>query len=204
MDTPGEWSSPLVTATRLRWTQDVLDPDDRVVEMTHVHKQRRSNVLLQRARWLTPEPDRDVCHGSFLFQLLVDPGHEFFFEHPRGHVPGLLLVEAGRQAGMAVCHLYCNVDSEVEFVLDDLGVSFMSMGSLTSPIFILLRFADKEFRKDRLAVFTQHIWFVQGNRSLGTMQIRARTLSKKLFARLESQVTSDSPGEVSATAPPRP
>lgn len=183
-----EVSSSVVRATQVRWTQNVHDPDDRVIEMGHVHKQQMSNVLLQRVRWLPPEPDNGLSDDSFFFQILVDQQHEFFFEHRRGHVPGLLLIEAGRQGALAASHLYCNVDSEVEFVLDDLSVSFTSMASLTSPVFMLLRILDKGFRKDQLVTMTHHACFLQEGRSLGSMQGRFRILSKKLFARLESQV----------------
>lgn len=40
--------------------------------------------------------------GTNRWQLLIDPGHPVFFDHPVDHVPGMLLVEAARQASESV------------------------------------------------------------------------------------------------------
>ncbi|WP_280409454.1 AfsA-related hotdog domain-containing protein [Nocardia brasiliensis] len=39
--------------------------------------------------------------GGMSFRLAFDPAHPFFFDHPMDHVPGMLLLEAARQAALA-------------------------------------------------------------------------------------------------------
>jgi len=51
------------------------------------------NVLIEA-------PD-DADRKAGRIAMLVDPSHAFFFEHDNGHVPGMMLLEAGKQA--AVC-----------------------------------------------------------------------------------------------------
>ncbi|MFK4298638.1 hypothetical protein ABH924_003809 [Arthrobacter sp. GAS37] len=50
---------------------------------------------------------RNVMLGQssrpFVWPLRVDPTHPIFFDHPLDHVPGMLLVEAARQAMRAAC-----------------------------------------------------------------------------------------------------
>ncbi|MCZ9884475.1 ScbA/BarX family gamma-butyrolactone biosynthesis protein [Arthrobacter sp. B2a2-09] len=50
---------------------------------------------------------RNVMLGQssrpFVWPLRVDPTHPIFFDHPLDHVPGMLLVEAARQAVRAAC-----------------------------------------------------------------------------------------------------
>ncbi|HET7538528.1 MAG TPA: AfsA-related hotdog domain-containing protein [Polyangiaceae bacterium] len=50
------------------------------------------NVLIE-----VPE-DADRKIGRI--PMLVDPNHDFFFEHENGHVPGMMLLEAGKQAAV--------------------------------------------------------------------------------------------------------
>ncbi|WP_323073340.1 AfsA-related hotdog domain-containing protein [Mycetohabitans endofungorum] len=42
----------------------------------------------------------------FVAPLIIEPDHPFFFEHEIDHVPGLMLVEATRQACTAVSHMF--------------------------------------------------------------------------------------------------
>ena len=54
---------------------------------------------------LSPADDEDrPAHGrASRWRLRVDQAHPVLFDHPVDHVPGMLLLEAARQAGQAVC-----------------------------------------------------------------------------------------------------
>lgn len=58
----------------------VLSPSDAQVRSA-------TNVLIGRA------------HGTRV-PLLVDPKHPYFFEHPNVHIPGMMLLEGGKQAAV--------------------------------------------------------------------------------------------------------
>ncbi|WP_306317888.1 MULTISPECIES: ScbA/BarX family gamma-butyrolactone biosynthesis protein [unclassified Streptomyces] len=77
-----------------------------------------ANVLLRTAT------DDDTS----TWRLHVDPEHPGYFEHPSDHVPGMMLLEAFRQAG----HLTAASDC----VLASLNAEFRSFGELCRPIVI--------------------------------------------------------------------
>ncbi|MFP4445165.1 MAG: AfsA-related hotdog domain-containing protein [Desulfosudaceae bacterium] len=49
---------------------------------------------------ITP-PEHVSSNGQFCSHMSVDPHHFYFFEHPCTHVPGMMLLEAGKQ--LALC-----------------------------------------------------------------------------------------------------
>lgn len=49
---------------------------------------------------ITP-PEHVSRNGQFCSHMSVDPHHFYFFEHPCTHVPGMMLLEAGKQ--LALC-----------------------------------------------------------------------------------------------------
>ncbi|MEW1821819.1 ScbA/BarX family gamma-butyrolactone biosynthesis protein [Arthrobacter sp. NPDC080031] len=57
-----------------------------LLECADVGHATQRNVMLGRSR------------SPFLWPLRVDPTHPIFFDHPLDHVPGMLLIEAARQA----------------------------------------------------------------------------------------------------------
>jgi hypothetical protein len=71
----------------------------------------------------------------FYSRMHVNTSHPFFFEHPNEHVPGIMLVEALRQFGIACSHSFCNVPCKgVQFVLSDMKVSFNGYLEINFPI----------------------------------------------------------------------
>ncbi|WP_158439939.1 ScbA/BarX family gamma-butyrolactone biosynthesis protein [Nocardia brasiliensis] len=58
-----------------------------------VGREHPKNVLLAHGSTTTA--------GGMSFRLAFDPAHPFFFDHPMDHVPGMLLLEAARQAALA-------------------------------------------------------------------------------------------------------
>src|SRR5258707_3015090 len=98
------WAEPLASIPRI----------DRAL----VHKRHDENVFVSRLQRVL-EGDEDV----FATQFVLDPGHSFFFEHPLDHIPGLMLVEAGRQAATAASHLFYGVPRNPVFLLRGLAVN---------------------------------------------------------------------------------
>ncbi len=82
-----------------------------------VHKAQDRNVLVARP------PDR-LPSGATIAEVTHDPEHPFFYEHAQDHVPGLYLIEAVRQLGVAAAHLHHDVPRGRPFVLSEMSVRF--------------------------------------------------------------------------------
>ncbi|MFR9798774.1 ScbA/BarX family gamma-butyrolactone biosynthesis protein [Streptomyces sp. MS06] len=67
-----------------------------VVEPASVGRLLHSDVVLR-------EPE-DIAHPPHRWLLEVDTRHPILFDHPVDHVPGMVLMEAARQAAQAVHH----------------------------------------------------------------------------------------------------
>ncbi len=71
----------------------------------------------------------------FFSRMHVDTNHSFFFEHPNEHLPGLMLIEAIRQFGIACSHKFINVPlAGVQFALSDIKINFNGYLELNYPI----------------------------------------------------------------------
>lgn len=51
-------------------------------------------------------PSSAAAHRGHNWTLRIDPGHPVLFDRPADHVPGMMLLEAARQATQAVCAPY--------------------------------------------------------------------------------------------------
>jgi hypothetical protein len=113
-----------------------------VLDRRLVHKSFDENVLISHVEAM-PDPgatDEDDLQKApsrrdhFQGRLYVQRGHRFFFEHPRDHVPGLYLIEAGRQMSVAIAHMFYGVPFGTEFVMTDLAVEFRNMANIQDPL----------------------------------------------------------------------
>ncbi len=132
-----------------------------------VHKSRDENVLVSRVEPLNDTPD----DHRYAVRLHFDPDHAFFFEHPVDHVPGLALIEAGRQVGLAVAHLFFDVPTVgVSFFLNALEVDFTSFAAIDRPVFGLAEMRNVTYRRDRIHTmdFTGHM--LQQGRLVSTLR----------------------------------
>jgi len=126
----------------------------------HVHKTEDQNRFL---KWMTV---RENAEGETIYSAEVrfirdhpyffeHDHHPYFFEHDRQHLPGLYIIEAGRQLGLAVPHLFLDVGYDYHSVLDGCDMSFSGFATLTDPLFI-----DPFFEKGRYNPYllTEHLF----------------------------------------------
>ncbi len=127
-----------------------------------VHKARDENVLVARVERTT--------EGRFATWLRVPTDHPFFFEHACDHVPGLLLVEAARQAGVAVAHLHHGVPRDgVSFLFRELSASFSAFAALDRPLFGLGEVTGLRRKGDRVTAMTYGGPVLQDGALVGTL-----------------------------------
>lgn len=166
---------------RLRqWAEEFGDGPPPVLDRKLVHKHRVENVFVSRFEALDDEHPDD-----FIAQLFIDPTHGFFFEHPLDHVPGLMLVEAGRQLGTAVAHVAYDVPiGDTVFILNGMEVDFTSFAELDEPVFVNSEVSEKKFKRGALTEMFYHGNFIQNEKPIGFMSGRWNIYSKKVMQRM--------------------
>jgi hypothetical protein len=155
------------------------------LDRAFVHKMDMRNVLLARVAPAADHPDQHVA------ELAIDDRHPYHFEHAQDHVPGMMLIEAGRQMAMAIAHLYYQVPLDVVFVLNEVSISFSRFAELGRPVFIHSTVADKVQRRDQLAAMSLGGDFIQGGEVLGSMSGRWTMLDRALIERLRRRARGD-------------
>ncbi|MEZ4320328.1 MAG: AfsA-related hotdog domain-containing protein [Myxococcota bacterium] len=142
-----------------------------------VHKNDDANVLLGRL-------ERVGAH-RFAAQLHLVADHPFFFEHACDHVPGLALVEWGRQTGIAVAHRFYDVPLDgFAFVIRELSVTFTSFAELDGPVFGESEVTEVVERRGVLHQMRFGGHFLQHGTSIGTIEGQWTVLPDAVMRRL--------------------
>lgn len=149
--------------TELEIQRPIARSTPQAIDGRLVHKVRRENVLLASVERAACGPD------SYVARMRVDPEHPFFFEHPLDHVPSMMLIEGGRQVGIAVSQMFLDVPFETAFAPTEITARFSAYAELTSPVDIACDAHDKVFRRGRLARVRLEGRFIQRGRVLGEM-----------------------------------
>lgn len=153
------------------------------VTKQHVHKTFDKNRLLS---WLKCESD-ETGQEIYTAKVRVLRDHAYFFEHDRHHLPGLYIIEAGRQLGLAVPHIYLGVGFDYAFVLDGCDMSFSGFANLSDDLFIQARILNPVYRKNRLQSLTFDGTFLQNDVPLVSYQSHIRLIHERLLKRYEQQ-----------------
>ena len=123
-------------------------------------------------------------------QLAFDVDHPFFFEHPCDHVPGLALIEAGRQSGLVVAHRFYDVPTEgVSFFVRELVARFDGFAALDAPVFGYGVVTDVRRKRGRVASMRYTGHYLQQGASIGTLTGEWTIVDTAVMARLRRQAT---------------
>ncbi|MBN1696654.1 MAG: hypothetical protein JW881_03980 [Spirochaetales bacterium] len=123
--------------------------------------------------------------GIYYTNLLVNPYHYFFFEHPNEHLPGMMLIEAARQFMIACGHLFGKIPLKgCQFVLSNFGVEFMRFTELNYPITIRGDVEHIKYNRHGYVSETKvSISILQNVQTTARLHIDARIINEKLFRR---------------------
>jgi hypothetical protein len=144
-----------------------------------VHKLDMRNVFIRRVAPLSPDrPDEHLA------ELAIDDQHPYHFEHAQDHVPGMMLIEAGRQLAMAIAHLYYAVPNQAVFVLNEVSIAFSHFAELSAPVYVHSAVGDKIYRRDQLVAMSSGGEFVQNGAVLGTMSGRWTMFDRAVIERM--------------------
>jgi hypothetical protein len=133
------------------------------IDGKYVHKRDPRNVLLAYVRQPPGQPDRVES------EMVHDIEHPFFFEHPLDHIPAMMLVEAGRQLGIAVSHLFLGVPLDRMFATRSFDIRFDDFAELHTPVLIVGALADRKYHRGELLHLRFDGVFSQGGREIGRM-----------------------------------
>jgi len=151
------------------------------IDKRYVHKCQEDNVLISDIRRISTDPEEFEC------DMVVDPQHPFFFEHPSDHVPGMMLIEAGRQVGIAVSHLFLNVPFGTAFISKEFNVRFEALAQLDEPITIRTRFSNSTFRHGALSEGILHGTVLQCGKVVASLQGDWRMYPREIYQRFREQ-----------------
>ena len=172
----------------LEWATDFCPNNPLRLDKKIVHKSDDRNVCVSRIEKLN-----DLSDDQFIFQVAVDTKHPFFFEHPYDHIPGMLVIEAGRQIGTAISHLFYNVPYDTAFILKDLHSKFYNYAEISKPLFGLSSVSNKKFRKNQLIEMETEGVFIQNGEKVAYMKGIWNIYKKAILKRMrQSKFTSAS------------
>jgi 2-oxo-3-(phosphooxy)propyl 3-oxoalkanoate synthase len=147
------------------------------IDGRYVHKNFERNVLLADVR------RRADSEEWFEAEMVHDMDHPFFFEHPLDHVPAMMLVETGRQLGIAISHLYLGVPLGTMFATRSFDIRFTDFAETRKPVQITAHVTDRQYRRGALIHLRMDGYFSQQGRQLGSMGGTWSMLDPQLWKR---------------------
>ena len=149
------------------------------IEKHLVHKAWEENVLISRLQQL--EEDLIIA------EIVQDIHHPFFYEHPKDHVPGLYIIEAARQFGTVLSHLYYDVPLNMPFILDNLQTQFYKFAETDRPLFAWAKIEDKAYGKNFLSHMQVTTSIIQGEEVIASVSGLFRVFESVKYNKLRQE-----------------
>ncbi|MDO3383097.1 AfsA-related hotdog domain-containing protein [Gilvimarinus algae] len=145
------------------------------------HKHREENRLISEPRQLS----EDV----YELHLMIDEEGELMHDHQSGqHVQGMLLIEAVRQATVAITESYYIQTTGIDyaFVLNDMSVKYNNF-SFPVPATITCRVVDKSLDNPRRLSFSMEADVVQCGACVSSLTFAIAAMDKERIHRQENR-----------------
>jgi len=108
-----------------------------------------------------------------------------FFDHAYDHIPGMVIIEACRQLGTALCHKHLNIGYENEFIFEKMETHFFKFASLKNETYIDAHITKIDQKNNKIRKADGIGYIHQNNILLGTISFSTPIVSKKIIARLK-------------------
>jgi hypothetical protein len=127
--------------------------------------------------------------NSFIANIHVNPTQSYFFEHPLDHVPGMFILEACRQIGIACFHMYGNTPFQgVNFLLTDFNAKFQNYIELDFPIYAQISVENLKYhKKGYWSSLNLNIGVFQNGRESAKIKINGTCIEEKILKRIRTQ-----------------
>lgn len=163
------------------WSKDFKPGNMPRIDKRIAHKVNEENVFLSRVEKL-----ENFESDSFLSYLLMENTHPYFFEHDYDHIPGMMIIEGGRQIGVAIAHMFYNVPLGKAFILNELNIRFGKYVEINKPLFTFSRVTNIKYRKGELLKMMHEGFFFQDNCEVAYMGGMWQMYDKKILERFRS------------------
>ncbi|MCJ7772493.1 MAG: hypothetical protein MUP22_05100, partial [Desulfobacterales bacterium] len=136
--------------------------EGQAVDPVLVQVKRRENALITH-------PEYDGKNGNVKAQMIVDANHEYFFEHPCAHVPGMMMLEAGKQLAIG------GLKTKYDFLKDTYGdlkegrIAFSNFATLHSEVFVEVITQEPNVQSDYVHIPISVV-YSQNNQQLGGIE----------------------------------
>jgi len=155
----------------------------RNVDRILVHKSKESNNFIDAVACTERSEKLDVI----LTRFNIPKDHDFFFEHPKDHIPGVMLIEAGRQSGTATSHTVYDVDMDQEFILDHMEVKFLGFGNVDEELYAYNYIYDKVIKRGRLVHMVADGYIIQDNKRIAYIKSSWRIIPRAMLNRIKNR-----------------
>lgn len=145
------------------------------IDRNIVHKYQDENVFISDVH--------ETAQNTFECDVVFNDKHQFFFEHRIDHVPGLLILEASRQMGTAICHLFYDIDYNYSFIIDYSKISFKNFTELNKKITVRT-IIEADVRKKNRKIFSGKSYVIQDGVVITEVESTWKCLHKKLWDKL--------------------
>ena len=161
-----------------KWTNDFSPTRDIRINKQLVHKHKRENVLVVRAE----KVEANSNEVYFVAEILQDNKHLFFYEHPSDHVPGMYMIEAARQVGTAVLHLFLGIGMDFPpTIFEKIEVQFKNYAENNRPLFIIGKIAEKKTPEGTLESGVSFFDIVQDQMFVAELKMEFRIVAAAVY-----------------------
>jgi hypothetical protein len=162
-----------------KWAQEFQPGQIQRIAKHQVHKDKEINVLIARLEKM----QEDVIIG----EMVQDINHQFFYEHPKDHVPGMYLIEVARQAATVLSHCYYDVPTYKAYILDELKADFTKFVEHDRPTFWVAQVSDKGYIDGELLQMHVNCSFVQSGKVVAVVGGLFRMFDPEKYNRIRAE-----------------
>ena len=148
-----------------------------------VHKEFDENNFVQDVHRINSNDDTDMI----LTKFNIPSNHKFFFEHPKEHIPGVMLIEAGRQSGTATAHKVYDVGYDQVFILDDMEVKYYDFAYVDKPLYGFNYTYNKVFKRGKLTRMISEGYIMQDGSKVVYMKSSWKIIPQAVIDRMKSR-----------------
>jgi hypothetical protein len=188
--------TPLAVAGPIRQEADRMH----TVTKALAHVERDENLFIH---WVA----RGARAHRFESELVVDGTHPYLYENPAvaNHVSGTTFLDAARQVGKAISHLFYEVPIESRFGIQSVQAEYPRWTKLGVPIRLVVDIipATAPTRAKSIRRGTMVVTFRQEGRAVCVLRLQIVTLTKQLEDTLMRRQYAEAPvPEAAATDEP--
>lgn len=162
-----------------------IDETPLLTEQKMAHKTNKENVFIDNLI-----EESGALNNGFQYQYKSNfkacLNHSFFFEHERNHIPGLMLIEAGRQNSLIISHKFLKVPIHTSFIMNNISFDFFKVAHLYKSIKVYTSVEVIKNSKNRIIEYIHEAYMIQNENEIakakGSFMVLPNTVLKKLEA----------------------